>query len=295
MLYDNNGLRIVPHPGQQKIPLLRTLIQLIHFRKVFWEFSMKHLASLLFIFTLLAFGHVHAQEAPVPSSDQESTAIPELNEHILRIIRQYPTDGTHKYSWTGGYDGGTKDMFLAGEKVMRGNSNADTYCCGLTLEVFLKTYKDWLQDSGIEESSAPLSAADWKEFKRLWFVVDLSGPGPSAALEEYEIGESIDPKEAVPGDFLQIWRTPNNKGKVSGHSVIFLDWVRSEDSGKPIGIRYWSTQTSTNGIGENVEYFGPFGGMSTDTTYFSRLQLPSNAQVTQETNEAVEKKESSES
>jgi len=44
----------------------------------------------------------------------------------------------------------------------------------------------------------------------------------------------------------------------SGHSVIFLGWV--EKDGKRIGVKYRSSQGSTNGIADNTEYFSD-GGM----------------------------------
>lgn len=39
--------------------------------------------------------------------------------------------------------------------------------------------------------------------------------------------------EAIPGDFVQFWRT--NK---SGYSVIFLEWEKNAN--EIVGIKYWS-------------------------------------------------------
>jgi hypothetical protein len=106
----------------------------------------------------------------------------------------------------------------------------------------------------------------------LWFVQELNGPGPSAALEEFGLGRTIEADEALPGDFIQIWRTIK-KGKKSptGHSVIFLDWVKNE-AGKISGIKYWSSQPGTKGIGNRVEYFGPDGGINGLNTHFGRVE-----------------------
>jgi hypothetical protein len=90
------------------------------------------------------------------------------------------------------------------------------------------------------------------------------------ALGKLGIGKQVTEKEAKPGDFLQLWRT--NK---SGHSVVFLDWVT--DSGRPIGVKYRSTQTSTKGIGDRVEYFtgapGKKGAVDPKRLYFGRLNV----------------------
>ena len=56
------------------------------------------------------------------------------------------------------------------------------------------------------------------------------------------------------------WRRPNpgtssdlNRADGSGHTVVFFGWLRG--SGPIIGLRYWSSQRSTKGIGYNAEYF----------------------------------------
>lgn len=197
-----------------------------------------------------------------------------FNSLVVRILAEYPTDGTHGYWWPkageGNYDGCTRDMELQGRRVMRGEEKKRGYCCGLTLEVFLRAYKEWLKDHGGEEASV-LTPAKWGEFQRLWFVLAKNGPGPSAAAEAFGLGKTIPRAEARSGDFVQIWRTPNKKGNVSGHSVIFLDWVRDPE-GKPTGFRYWSTQPGTKGIGEVTEYYGPDGGMADEYTYFCRIE-----------------------
>jgi hypothetical protein len=215
-------------------------------------------------------------------AEGDGAALPEFNRVVLDIIATYPTDGTHDYWWPrggegGAYDGCSADMVLLGEKVMDGEPQKRTFCCGLTLEVFLHAYNKWLDSHpGVDP---PVKPGDWAEFQRLWYVVDLNGPGPSAALEKFSIGEEIAAADLLPGDFIQIWRTKNAKGNVSGHSVVFLDWVRN-DAGKPIGFRYWSTQPSTSGISETVEYFGPLGGMSTENTHYGRVRMPETAKET---------------
>lgn len=215
---------------------------------------------------------------PLGSSQAEEAApgefLPEFNRIVLRLFREYPTDGTHRYWWPrsgeGHYDGCTQDLSLLNQKVMQGEPQGRTYCCGLTLEIFLRAYKEWLAQHGGEQATA-VQPDEWPQFQKLWFVLEQNGPGPSAALEAFHLGRTLSREEVLPGDFVQIWRTKNAKGKETGHSVIFLDWTRDE-GGNITGFRYWSSQPATNGIGERVEYYGSGGGISEKYTYFCRVE-----------------------
>ncbi len=200
------------------------------------------------------------------------TELPTFNRLVLETAFEYPRNGTHTYWWPKqtdedfvSYDGCSTDVYLQGEQVMRGEPGGRTFCCGWTLEVFVEAWQRWL-DRRPESSDSSLRAEDFDEFKRLWYVTDLNGPGPSAALEAFDLGREISWTDALPGDFVQIWRTENDKGKTTGHSVIFLRWV---DDGR--GFEYISTQKSTNGIGIRTEYFGTYGNMTTVYTYFGRV------------------------
>jgi hypothetical protein len=89
------------------------------------------------------------------------------------------------------------------------------------------------------------------------------------AVERLGIGRHVKELEAArPGDFVQIWRT--NK---SGHSVVLVDWVREGE--RIVGIKYRSSQKSTDGIGDRVEYFadakGHEGKVDRRRTYVARL------------------------
>ena len=76
--------------------------------------------------------------------------------------------------------------------------------------------------------------------------------------------------DVKPGDFVQLWR---NDG--TGHSVIFQDWER-DGAGAIVGIDYWSTQSSTNGIAFNDEYFGSGGNdVDSNLVFVGRAAAPS--------------------
>ena len=75
----------------------------------------------------------------------------------------------------------------------------------------------------------------------------------------------------MPGDFIDFSRDNN-----TGHTVVFLGWKREEN--KIVGLKYWSSQGSTNGIAYKTEYFNvqrndgtKYGNMIIDNLYIARI------------------------
>jgi hypothetical protein len=215
----------------------------------------------------------------------------DFNQYVLEVLKEYPTDGTHAYDWPkpsqgkDPYDGCTMDIYYQGQKILRGNGKGSTFCCGLTLEVFLKASERYLSRNQktplpaatdttrdgfqLTQDIGNLNAGNFDEFKKQWFCVAVHSPGPGDALQTFGLGTVItDWKKAKAGDFVQIWR---NNG--SGHSVIFIEWVYGPQ--KEIkGIKYWSTQTKT-GIAYATEYFGTTGRtIDRLNTFISRATYP---------------------
>jgi len=196
----------------------------------------------------------------------------DLNLYALDILEEYPRDGTHPYSWVNTYAGVTRDLYYKGQKIASANPNGSQscYCCGLTFEDFFRGITQLLTDLGKAEDINSMSAEDMIYFRHLWFVQSTWGDGPGVALEHFGIGDRVyDLQDVKKGDYLQFWRTTG-----SGHSVIFMNWVESA-WGDTIGIRYWSTQTSTNGINFNIEYYDGAGGrIDPNIMFFSRMRSP---------------------
>ncbi|MFH0794421.1 MAG: hypothetical protein V2A74_10360 [bacterium] len=200
--------------------------------------------------------------------------LPVVNQYVLKMIETYPTDGTHTYWWPrkgeSSYDGATTDVLYMGQCVMKGEPQGRTYCCGLTLEVFFRAMEAYNKDHGIKQIGS-LTPEESGKFKHLWFCPESKSPGPNLALNEFKLGKRVENYEdARPGDFVQIWR---NSG--TGHSVIFMGWVR-DDKGEITGMKYWSTQPKTNGIGYAEESFGGEKGLDRATTIISRPQEPNS-------------------
>lgn len=194
-----------------------------------------------------------------------------LNAHVLRTIGAYPTDGTHDYWWPkdGTYDGTTCDLEYAGAVVARGEAKKRTYCCGLTFEVWLRACEAAAKKAGKKELKiGELDAAALRKLKSDWYVATGKREGPVDALVPRGLGRRIErPADARPGDFVQLWRKNG-----SGHSVIFIAWER--EAGKIVGIRYWSTQPATKGIGVRIERFDGEKGVKPEEIYIVRAFTP---------------------
>ena len=180
------------------------------------------------------------------------------SKSVVDIARTFPDGGG--YEWKG--TGVPEDIRFKGKTILA--KGKATYCSGFTFAVVMKTANErgLLKDKRTEQIQS---------FQKEWYGATKESRETQCAyaIEKFGIGQHVAIKDAKPGDFLQLWR--KNK---SGHSVVFLDWVVAD--GRPIGVRYRSTQTLTNGIGDRVEYFadtpGKKGPVDSKRLYFARLK-----------------------
>ena len=182
---------------------------------------------------------------------------------VVEIAHEFPDGGG--YEWKG--TGVPEEVRFRDQTILaKGNS---TYCSGFTFAVAMKA----AAERGLLKGK---SVDEIREFQKEWYgSTKESGETQCAyALEKLGIGKEVNSRDARAGDFLQLWRT--NK---SGHSVVFLEWVMED--GKPIGVKYRSSQTSTNGIGDRIEYFAGVaekkGKVDPKRMYFGRLDERSRA------------------
>ncbi len=178
----------------------------------------------------------------------------DFTELMVDILETYPTNGSYGYWWPDdsyGWYGTTRDIYYLDQLVAEGDPDHQSYCVGLTWEVFMRAFEEADAMTGGSGSLNGMSVADLNEFRIDWFIRDLWGDGNVDALENYGLGERVTSLEdARPGDVVQFWR---NSG--SGHNNIFIEWVRDTDD-SIVGLTYWSTQGTTDGIGYNTEYIG---------------------------------------
>jgi len=179
---------------------------------------------------------------------------------VADIAHSYPDGGGYEWKGTGAPEA---IRFGATTILEKGKS---TYCSGFTFAVAMKA----ATERGLLKGK---TAEQVRTFQKDWYgSTRESGETQCAyALEKLGIGKEVRVADAREGDFLQLWR--RNK---SGHSVVFLDWVT--EGGMPIGVKYRSSQKSTDGIGDRVEYFagtpGKKGLVDPKRLYFGRLNSP---------------------
>jgi hypothetical protein len=98
-----------------------------------------------------------------------------------------------------------------------------------------------------------MSVNNMRDFLLTWYnakgTSKEQGDQLAGAIVKYGLGRRItNLEEAETGDFVDFSRAK------SGHTVVFINWIR-DSKRNIIGIKYWSTQESTNGINFKEEYF----------------------------------------
>lgn len=193
------------------------------------------------------------------------TPMGDLNSYILDRIATYPTDGSYPYDWNG--NGVTHDIYYDNSLIISDNQEGNgCYCCGITFEAFSDAVAEYLSETG-QNQFFSLSSSNMSSIRSYWYAI--TGPsGCAGAIDTYDMGPTItDLNNLKPGDFVQLWRHSG-----SGHSVIFSELIK--ENSEPVGLKYWSTQPSTDGIGYNTEYFGTDSGLNLGDCYFARVNKP---------------------
>jgi len=178
------------------------------------------------------------------------------NDFVVKEANIYE-GGT--YVWKG--SGCPIDLVHKDEKILS-KSPVGTHCSGFTFTVVFNTLKE-------NQLLDLLDLSQIKEFQNHWYGNTEIGAESQCvyALTKFQLGKKIEFEDAKPGDFVQFWR--NNK---TGHSVVFLAWVKDE-KGKITGLKYRSSQKLTNGIGDRIETVG-FGekDINPKRIYIGRLE-----------------------
>jgi len=225
-----------------------------------------------------------SESAPVPTVAEEIAWLyeppKELNQYVNLLIEEYQASDKKGKGYALNdvprYGGTTEDLSYKGPSGPVTVSEASdvrpgaSYCSGITFEVWLKACARATEKSLPELKIEGLTAEALKagDFHNRWYILG-SHDGPTSAFQPYpKLGKTVvvlrsggtatgDPEEAQKGDFVQLWRR-----KPDGHTVIFREWVR--EGGEIVGVRYWSANTGTNGIGERQEKLKSKGGRVTE-------------------------------
>ena len=185
---------------------------------------------------------------------------------ILRAAKSFGRGGGYDKSWKS--SGCPAPVEHKGEIILRGSDDG-TYCCGFTFAVAAKA----LAEAGALSSKSPV---ELRSFQKVWFGATKKKAEQekqcALAVQGLGVGTEVAAGEAMAGDFAQLWRRGD---KPSGHSVLFLGWIKVAD--ERMGLSYLSSQGSTGGIGYGVEYFAGAaageGRVDPERVYFARLGI----------------------
>ena len=164
--------------------------------------------------------------------------MPEIENDVIVAARDYADGGGYKFAGTGS----PSELRARGGVVLARGDEGTTYCSGYTFAVAWRVGFE----RGLLQSKTP---DELHAFQRAWYGADGDSErqaGP--AMEQFGVGKSISWEQCAPGDFVQFWR-----GR-TGHSAVFLRWLRAESS-TALGFSYRSSQATTNGIGDKEESF----------------------------------------
>lgn len=207
-----------------------------------------------------------------------------LNNYVLDIISTYKIGNDYPYLLNNDYEnynGVTEDIIYNGQLLLKSHPSGIKYshCTGITFEVFFKAMQQRNKELGLStEDFNGMTKDELHDFMLLWYVAKgpKSESNLTVAIEKYGLGQKITNYEDVrAGDFIDLSRENN-----TGHAVIFINWIRSND--KIIGIKHWSSQGSTNGISYKEEYFNiknhkgvKYGNVIYDDLHIARI-YPTN-------------------
>ena len=217
-----------------------------------------------------------------PVTAQPKPAVQEsqlpFNKLVLAQIETY-NNGSYPYLLNTdyqNYNGVTTNLYYQGKLLLKAtpSGNRASHCVGITFEVFFRAMEDWnIQQGHAVDTIKDLNYAQLYDFILKWY-----GAGPKKennlviALEKFNLGKRIiNFEDARPGDFIDFSRENQ-----TGHTVVLINWIR--DNGKIVGLRYWSSQESTNGISYKTEYFNirrsdgsKYGNIMMDTVCIGRV------------------------
>lgn len=223
------------------------------------------------------------QHAPTPSrqgqTENRAALYYDLNPYVLSVIKNYPV-GKYPYLLNNdyaNYNGVTEDISYQGRLLLKAHPSGShaSHCSGITFEVFFRAMQKRNKEVGLPASD--FNGMTWDElhdFMLTWYAANGNKvqSNIAVAVEKYGIGHQIHSLgQAKAGDFVDISRE-----NWTGHTVVLINWIWKE--GSIIGLRYWSSQGSTNGIDYKTEYFNlpdghgqPYGNIMVDNVYIARI------------------------
>ncbi len=231
--------------------------------------TIRYLSLGLFLVSLLLLcdERAVAQTVSIPTSGQGSS----INALVLAQIESMPRGGSYATTRAATNRLQSSVRFESDNFIVLPGEASPSYCSGATYLVFLKTIAA-LRDSGSLRLSAgilgELLIRGQADGQGVWGRWNANGPGTARLFYELGLGRNFSSfNEALPGDFMKIFWTPEVGSAEHGHSVVFLGTETKEGAEY---VRFWSSNKPL-GYGEKSV---PLSKIS--RVIFSRLEAPAN-------------------
>jgi hypothetical protein len=178
-----------------------------------------------------------------------STAAQETNFNgiILEQISHMPVGGRYSASRVATIRLQSAAHFESGKFFILPSAASPSYCSGATYLVFMKAIEAARAAGSLRLDFATLEQLmirNQRDGQGIWGRWNANGPGTARLFYELNLGKNFDDfAQAIPGDFMKIFWSPEVGKLEHGHSVIFLgmekqyglDYVRFWSSNIPLG------------------------------------------------------------
>jgi hypothetical protein len=178
-----------------------------------------------------------------------STAAQETNFNgtILEQINHMPVGGKYSASRVATIRLQSAAHFESGKFFILPSAASPSYCSGATYLVFMKAIEAARAAGSLRLDFATLEQLmirNQRDGQGIWGRWNANGPGTGRLFYELNLGKNFDDfAQAIPGDFMKIFWSPEVGKLEHGHSVIFLgmekqyglDYVRFWSSNIPLG------------------------------------------------------------
>ncbi len=194
-----------------------------------------------------------------------------LNPLIVEQIKGMPSGGKYSASRTATIRLQSAAHFESGKFFILPDAASPSYCSGATYLVFMKTIEALREKGDLDlnyETLDALMIRGQRDGEGIWGRWNANGPGTARLFHELGIGVNFDDfAEALPGDFMKIFWSPEVGREEHGHSVIYLG---TEKKAGLDYVRYWSSNIPAG--------YGERSVMRTRIVraVFSRLYAPAN-------------------
>jgi len=194
-----------------------------------------------------------------------------LNRLILEQITQMPRGGSYSASRFATIRLQSAAHFESGKFFILPAAASPSYCSGATYLVFVKTIEAARSAGTLQLDYATLEQLiirNQRDGQGIWGRWNANGPGTARLFYELDLGRNFDDfREAIPGDFMKIFWSPEVGKLEHGHSVIFLG---TEKRNGLDYVQFWSSNIPSGYGTKTVER------SKIAHAIFSRLEMPQN-------------------